>query len=257
MKIKSLYLRFLNYRKDTQILIKKLFIILLLTIVSAPVFAQVRQKKRRTIHMENMPKYDRRRFHFGINLGMVMCGTAIRPIDDLRSLPDTIYAVNPVWTPGFSMGIESNLRLAENWDLRFTPTLSLTSKRFEFDRPNGVKEAFEVPSTLVEFPLYVKFKSNRIRNFRGYIIAGGKYTFDVSNKIGVENAYEYPIKLKPHDVVAEVGVGADFYLPYFKFSTQLKASFGFLNLKFSEDNMYNNAIDQINSRSVYISFLFE
>lgn len=229
-----------------------------MVVLSIPAYNQVRQKKQRTIRMENMPKYDRRSFHFGINLGMVFCGTAVRPIDDLRSLePDTIYAVNPIWVPGFSMGIESNLRLAENWDLRFTPTLSLTSKLFEFDRPGGKKERFEIPSTLVEFPLYFKFKSDRLTNFRAYIIGGGKYTYDVSNKIGVENASEYPIKLLPHDITAELGFGFDFYLPYFKFSTQMKVSWGFMNLKYAENNIYNSAIDQINSRSVYISFLFE
>ena len=219
-------------------------------------YAQVRQKKRRTIRTENMPKYDRKLFHFGINLGMVMSGTAIRPIDDLRSLPDTIYAVNPIWMPGFSMGIESNLRLAEHWDLRFTPTLSLASRVFEFDTPQG-RDRFELPSTMVEFPLYFKFKSARLTNWRAYLIGGAKYIFDLSNKIGAENASEYPIKLTAHDVAAELGFGMDFYLPYFKFSTQMKVSWGLVNLKYTENNIYNSAIDQVNSRSVYISFLFE
>jgi hypothetical protein len=238
------------------LVIRKIFIVIALFGLISSAQAQVRQKRRHTIQTQNMPKYDRRLFHFGINLGMLMCGTAIRPIDDLRSLPDTIYAVNPVWQPGFSMGIESNLRLAEHWDLRLTPTLSLASKVFEYDTPNGRKR-FELPTTLIEFPLYIKFKSARLNNWRAYVIGGAKYVFDLSNKIGAENASEYPIKLKPHDVTAEVGFGMDFYLPYFKFSTQVKASWGLVNLKYTENNIYNSAIDQVNSRSVYISFLFE
>lgn len=232
-------------------------IALVLLSLSIPGYSQIRQRRQKTIRTENMPKYDRRRFHFGINLGMIMSTVAIRPIDDLRSLPDTIYAVNSIWQPGFSMGIETNLRLAEHWDFRFTPTLSLAGHVLEFDRPGGQRDRFEIPSTYIEFPLYFKFKSSRLTNFRAYVIGGGKYVFDMSNKIKAEDAAEYPVKLNPHDIQAELGFGMDFYLPYFKFSTQLKVAWGFLNMKYTEDNMYNNAIDQINARSIYISFLFE
>lgn len=220
--------------------------------------AQVRQRKQKRISAENMPKYDRRMFHFGINLGMNLNWLAIRPIADLRSLsPDTIYSVNYLIQPGFTMGIETNLRLSNHFDLRFTPTLTLGSKSIVYQRPRGVVNQLDVESTLLEFPLYIKFKSVRLTNWRAYVIGGGKYIYDLSNKINADDASEYPVKLRPHDVTAEVGFGMDFYLPYFKFSTQVKASFGFLDLKHPENNVFNNAIDHMNSRSVFIQFLFE
>jgi hypothetical protein len=219
--------------------------------------AQVRRRRKTEVKTENMPKYDRRLFHFGINLGVNMNWLAVRPIADLRTLmPDTIYSVTALTQPGFTMGIESNLRLSDNWDFRFTPTLTLGSKSIVYQRPRGTNQ-LDIESTLLEFPLYFKFKSVRLTNWRAYVIGGGKYTYDLSNKIKAENASEYPVKLLPHDVLAEVGFGMDFYLPYFKFSTQMKASFGFLNLKYPENNVFNNAIDQINSRSIFIQFLFE
>ncbi len=219
---------------------------------------QVRQRRQKSIQTENMPKYDRKLFHFGINLGLNMNWLAVRPIGDLRTLqPDTIYSVNYLAQPGFTMGIESNLRLSDNWDFRFTPSLTLGTRSLVYQRPRGVVNQLDIESTLLEFPLYFKFKSVRLTNWRAYVIGGGKYMFDLSSKIKAENAAEYPVKLYPHDLTAEVGFGMDFYLPYFKFSTQLKASFGFLNLKYPENNMFNNAIDQLNSRSIFIQFLFE
>lgn len=205
-----------------------------------------------------MPKYDRRRFHFGINIGTQITGAAVRTIPDLRSLlPDTIYSVTPVWNPGFTMGIETNMRLTENLDLRFTPQLSLSSRTLLFERPAGRVDKFDIEATFIEFPIYIKFKTNRINNFRAYVLGGAKYVYDISNKIQAENAADYPVKFGAHDAQAEAGFGMDFYLPYFKFSAQVKGSFGMVNLHYPENNIYNRSIEGLYARGVFITFLFE
>lgn len=219
----------------------------------------VRQKKKRNeYHGENMPKYDRKVIHFGINLGVVTSWLAIRPIRDLRDLyPDTIYKIESIPQTGFSMGIEMNLHMGNNFDFRFTPQLSLTSRLLQFYRPNGRVDKFSQEQTIIDVPLYFKFKTNRLANFRAYVIGGAKYSYDISHKIGAEDAADYPVKLKPHDVSAELGFGLDFYLQYFKFSLQTKVSWGVTNLLFQENNMYNNGLVGLYSRSVFISVLFE
>lgn len=204
-----------------------------------------------------MPKYDRRRFHFGINIGTQLTGVAVRTIPDLRALPDTVYSVTPVWTPGFTMGIETNMRITENLDLRFTPQLTLTSRTLVYERPAGRVDQFEVEATFIEFPLYIKFKTNRINNFRAYILAGGKYVYDISNKIQAENANDYPVKFGANDAQIEAGFGMDFYLPYFKFSTQIKGSFGMVNLHYPENNLYNQSIEGLYARGIFLTVLFE
>jgi hypothetical protein len=73
-----------------------------------------------------------------------------------------------------------------------------------------------------------------------------------------ENIY---IKLKPLDFYYEIGVGIDFYLAYFKFSTEIKYSVGTLNVVSSDASedfpQYANAIEKLNSRMFMISFHFE
>ena len=221
-------------------------------------YAQFTYKKQKKVISNNMPKYDRRRFHFGINIGTQITGVAVRTIPDLRALlPDTIYSITPVWNLGFTMGIETNLRLTNNLDLRFTPQLTLTSRTLLYERAAGRVDKFDVEATRIEFPLYIKFKTDRINNFRAYVTAGGKYVYDISNKIQAENAADFPVKFGAHDAQAEVGFGMDFYLPYFKFSTQVKGSWGFVNLHYPENNVYNRGIEGLYARGIFITFLFE
>ncbi|MDA0309993.1 MAG: outer membrane beta-barrel protein [Bacteroidetes bacterium] len=238
-------------------MIFRTLVLLLLLLGAESGMAQQRRRSQKAVKTENMPKYDRRKFHFGINLGISHAGLAVRPRGDLRDLlPDTVYGVRSIWQPGFSMGIESNMRLTELLDLRFTPTLTLASRYLEFDRPKGI-DVFQFESTLAEFPVYIKFKSVRLTNFRMYLIGGFKYTFDMASKVGAEDGASYPIKLRPHDLITEAGIGMDFYTPFFKFSPQLKVSWGLLDLNYPESNFYNQSIDALRTRAVYISFLFE
>ncbi len=240
--------------------IKRSLLFLLLAISLAPEisYAQFRHKKQKRVVGVNMPKYDRRRFHFGINIGTQLTGVAVRTIPDLRAmLPDTIYSVTPLWNPGFTMGIETNMRLTENLDLRFTPQLTLTSRTLLYERPGNRVDKFDIEATFIEFPLYIKFKTNRINNFRAYVLGGAKYVYDISNKIQAENAADYPVKFGAHDAQAEAGFGLDFYLPYFKFSMQVKGAFGFVNLHYPENNIYNRSIEGLYARGVFITFLFE
>ena len=65
------------------------------------------------------------------------------------------------------------------------------------------------------------------------------------------------LKLNPHDVQAQVGVGLDFYCTYFKFSTEFKMSFGFLNMLVPENNMYATSVTSLKAKNVQISFIFE
>ena len=65
------------------------------------------------------------------------------------------------------------------------------------------------------------------------------------------------LKLNPHDVQSLVGVGFDFYCTYFKFTTELKMSFGFLNMLVPEENMYATSVTGLKAKNLQISFIFE
>ena len=98
-----------------------------------------------------------------------------------------------------------------------------------------------------------------LNNIRAYVIAGGQYTFDMisaKKKKSPPNG-DIVLKLNPHDIQAQVGVGFDFYCTYFKFTTELKMSFGFLNMLVPEDNMYATSVTGLYAKNLQISFIFE
>ncbi len=240
-------------------LIIKTCVIFCFTAISFSLFAQ-------QPHIQNLPKYDYKKYHFGFILGFNNMDFVIKPIDDLNSI-DTIFGVESSGEAGFNIGIVSNLRIAKHFDLRFVPTLSFGDRNILFSVKRFNKQIQDtvfitlnklVESTYIDFPFYIKYKSKRLVNTRAYVLAGVKYSLDLASQAKKEQRRdEYLIKLKKDDILLEVGVGFDFYLTYFKFGIELKMSYGFLELLKREENMYAKSIDHLRSKIFQISFTFE
>jgi len=165
---------------------------------------------------------------------------------------------------GFSLGIVTNLRLGKYFDLRFIPGLSFGDRYIDYTvrYPDGseIITPKNVESVYLDLPILFKYKSSRmLNNIRAYVIAGGQYTFDMisAKKRKAPANGDIVVKLNPHDVQAQVGVGFDFYCTYFKFSTELKMSFGFINMLVPEDNMYATSVTGLHAKNLQISFIFE
>ena len=54
-----------------------------------------------------------------------------------------------------------------------------------------------------------------------------------------------------------MGVGFDFFLRYVKFAIELKMSFGMLDLKVDDPDVYIRSFDNLSSRTFMRSFTFE
>lgn len=213
----------------------------------------------------NLPHYDLKPYHFGFSLGFNKMDFAIKPIEDFRLIDggefDTLRAVLTRPENGFNIGIVSNLRLHSQWDLRFVPTLTFGDRSlvYEGERNNTlVRRTQKIESTFIDFPLHLKYKSVRMNNTRVYVIGGVKYSLDLaSTQDKKEGEEEMIVKLYKNDYFYELGVGFDYYFYYFKFSTEIKASFGMRDMLKRENTVFTNSIDRLNSRILMISFLFE
>lgn len=210
----------------------------------------------------NLLKYDNKRFHFGFMLGYNQFDFEIRSKADLSEY-DSLMVVNTAAMSGFNLGIVTDLRLGKYFDLRFIPGLSFGDRVVNYTilYPDASRLITKknVESVYLDLPLLVKFKSSRMHNVRAYVIAGAQYSLDLisSAKKQNKNPHEIFLKLYPHDVQAQVGVGIDFYCTYFKFSTEFKMSFGLMNLLVPEDNMYATSVQSLKSKMLQVSFLFE
>jgi hypothetical protein len=224
-------------------------------------FSSVAMSQRKAFGFQNLQDHDEKRYHFGFSLGVNKMGFALKPnYEDPEfryTLPEPDY--------GFHIGIVSNLKLARLWDLRFVPTLSFGDRYIYYhDYDSGfIKDSPDrsgvFDPTLLEFPVHFKFKSVRMTNTRVYLIGGLKYSYDLAS-IEEGTGEEILVRVARNDFHYEMGVGFDYYFYYFKFSAEIKASFGMANLAREGDfeyQRYFSSIDRLNSQSIMISFLFE
>lgn len=208
---------------------------------------------------KNQAKYDYKKLHFGFSLGINFINFSIHPINDLTSL-SSIRTVESVPKPGFNLGIVSDLRLNRHFNFRFIPGLAYTQRDIHFGMIHeATGEHYTlikpVESTFVEFPFSIKYRSARVNNGRAYLSAGGKYNIDMVSQAKVEDKELF--KIKKHDLLYELGFGVDIYFEYFKFSPEIKASFGLVNLLVDDDTQFTDSIDKIYTRSFLFSLTFE
>ena len=229
------------------------FIVCFLFIVSADsVMAQ-------RIIVKNQEKYDKQWIHFGFLLGTNKTNFKVTRTENLLK-NDSVLFLSADGQTGFDLGIISNLRLAENFDLRFTPMLAFSQRDINYNMTlkvggsNVVTKKIE--STFIQFPLILKFKSNRVNNYGFYVLGGAKYMIDLVSQANVEND-EQLVKLKKYDYGYEIGLGMDLYLPLFKFAPEIKMYQGIPNMLANDNAVYRTTLNSLKSRIWSISFTFE
>jgi hypothetical protein len=232
----------------------KYFIILCLFIGFNSANGQRRKKP------QNLARYDFKKLHFGFTLGVNELNFNLKKNSNTLT-NDTLLSIYSNSQKGFNLGIVSNLRIGRYTDLRFIPTLVFGERhllyRFIDSTSNIVEKQKTIESTLIDFPIYIKYKSERYNNFRTYLIGGVKYSLDIASQEKINDEGQEIVKLKKNDLMVEVGFGFDFYLEYFKFSPQLKISYGVLNLLSEDSNIYTQSINSISTNGWMLSFTFE
>ena len=256
---------------DNHFLVKRFFYILIFLLGGLTSSAQ-------RLLLKNLTTFDDKRIHFGFTLGINTTDFAFTHYnviaDNPEFVPETVNGVQitgaekiradiSTLTPGFTVGIVTNLRLTESFDLRFLPGMSFGERKLTYNIPvqdindTGNKSFYSIKSTFLDFPLLLKYKSRKMNNQRPYLIVGGAYRIDIS-KSGQEDL----VRLKPLSSYVEAGVGWDTYLQFFRLSTELKFSFGLNNVldngpKETQAQVYSNAFSKLSSNLFTLSFHFE
>ena len=214
--------------------------------------------------VKNNPNYDRKNIHFGFTVGVNTLNFIVHRSEELN-LSQQIFSIESVHGVGFHLGPISNFRLGEYFDLRYLIDLTFGQRTIEYmvkDASPGdnplVLQSMDVESIFIESPLLLKYKASRKDNYRPYLIAGVNPKFDLAARKELKpEELNKKLKLNPLDVYYEVGFGVDYYLPYFKFSTEFKYSFGLFNVLSPDGTPYTTTIDKLNSSMFFVSFHFE
>ncbi len=209
----------------------------------------------------NFLDFQQKPYYFGITLGFNRANYKVFYSKTFINNP-TFETAESVSGPGFNLGIVTNLKIGQYFDFRFLPTLSFAEKRLEFTPGNNPDDP-SIPisdpneSVIVELPFHVRYKSAPYKDMRLFVIAGVKYGFDVASDSKARQA-DTKVKIAPTDFAGEIGVGIQFFFPYFIFSPELKMSQGLGNtLIFDENLIQSTIIEKVLSRTFTLSLHFE
>jgi hypothetical protein len=205
-------------------------------------------------HMLSMPDHDDKLYFFGITFGI---NTSVHRINYSTSFAttDTFRRIQPLWQPGFNLGLLGNLRLTRFIDFRFIPSLAFAEKRliYEYGPPTDSIANRTIESIYMHLPFQLKFKSDRINNFRFYALTGFKLDYDLAANARSKRPDEF-LKINNFDYGFELGVGFDFFNPNFIFSPEIKLSQGLSNQLYPDRGLQlTNAIDRLSTRMIVIS----
>ncbi len=236
---------------------KRKSLILFLIFSTFATFAQVAEVK-------NNPEYDEKPVHFGYTLGLNFMDFSIGR-KTINNKDSSLYADVGQLIPGFQVGMISDYRLGEYFNLRFLPSFNFGQRNLVYTVIKGNKKTFnyveKIESSMLDFPVSIKYKAKRINNYRPYLIAGGSFRYDLASKTKFDETLTDYVLLKKYDVYYEFGFGIDYYLPYFKLSTELKLSEGLLDVlnhtPYVGQEQYVNSIVKLNSRIIMFSVHFE
>lgn len=230
-------------------------------IVSLAVFAFALCLAAQEQKVQNRPYIDQRRFHYGFLLGLHIQDIELENNGYID--PETgeqWYAEIDNYSPGFTVGVLGDLRLSNHFSLRVLPTIHFGQKHAVYhEQRSGSDSTQTFKSTYISVPIDLKFSAPRYNNFRPYLIAG------VNPMVDLTARKHDALRLKPFDIYLEVGMGCDFYLPFFKLNPELKFCFGLLDIinKDRSDLIdgsllkYTKAINAGRSNMIVLTFNFE
>lgn len=168
-------------------------------------------------------------------------------------------------TPGFTIGLITDLRLHRYFNLRFTPSLHLGNRKLSFNSydpltavmtPDKIINIFSLP---VDLPVLLRYSAERWGNLKPYIQVGVGTYFD----LGRDEIKDVTLNLS--DIYFSVGGGCELYFKYFRLSPELRINLGQTNVLTpkikTDDNAvnvkYTNAINSLFSRIIVLSFNIE
>ena len=220
-----------------------------------PLFAVAQERK-----VQNKPYIDFRRLHYGFFIGTHVQDMEFVNNGFVTENGESWFADIATYNPGFSVGVLADLRLNTYMSLRAIPTMHFGQNIVRFrEQKSGETSKQSVKTTYIAVPVHVKFAAERFNNYRPYVTAGVSPMWNLTVK------KQQQLLLRKFDFMIEVGVGCDFYLPFFKLIPELKFSFSPLDVLKKERNdlldanylKFTQSVDRVTSKMVTLSLYFE
>lgn len=224
--------------------------------------------------VENRPYTDLRPFHFGVLVGthlqdleLLNAGPQLITGDDGQTMEKVVSADQDRWDAGFTVGVLAEARINTYLQFRVAPAMYFGTRHITFRNltdlnANGepTEQRQDLKTAYVSAACDLIAAGPRFNNHRPYVMAGINPMINLSGK---DDDY---LKLKRFDTFVEVGVGCDFYLPFFKLRPELKFMYSLTDCldknhvkKLKDQNMimYANSVKEAHSKMIALTFYFE
>lgn len=211
--------------------------------------------------VQNKPFIDERPWHYGFHIGLH--DQSLKLINNGFVDPATgaqWMAKNDRQNFGFSVGILGDWRITRQLALRVSPGLHFGSKHIGFrNQADGTRRSQDLKTTYVAVPVDLKIAAPRFNNYRPYLVGGFSAMYDMTNAKGEM------LRTKALQTFVQIGMGCDFYLPFFKLNPELKFYFGLgdvllhqrAELTNPEQQIFTQSLSNANSGMVVLTFYFE
>ena len=154
-----------------------------------------------------------------------------------------------------------------HFQLRIAPAMYFGTRHLSFynmlekdGAGNPIQQKQEMKTAYISNALDLIFAAQRFNNHRPYIMVG------INPMMNLNSKNEDYIKLKKTDLFLELGLGCDFYLPYFKLRPELKFMYGITdtydknhikNIKDKSTLPYTLSAKSAHSKMIALTFYFE
>lgn len=220
-------------------------------------FALVAQGQRFRWARQHNPNYDERLISYGFVMGLHTSAFQLQYADRFVTQDfDTVHSVITPFLPGFSLGFLVNMRLNSNLDLRLMPKAGFYNHRVEYRYTNRTVAEQLIETTIMEFPLLLKYKSARRGNVRMYMVGGVTPGFEMSGQNDAQGGTA-GLNIRTRNLSLDAGIGFDFYFPLFKFSQELRFTRGVANMLGTDPSPYTDPISRLNTNTVAVYFIFQ
>ncbi|MBK9451606.1 MAG: PorT family protein [Bacteroidetes bacterium] len=207
--------------------------------------------------------FDQRPFNLGFTMGMCLARydmtAQINQFDQSTGI--VVHSVQLVPKPGVYLGLITNLNLADHWDLRFMPSVSLEERDFLFYLDSTTTNAEpvvrkKIESSNLNMPLAIKFKSDFHKNLRVWVMFGLQPSLNLASSKKVLNDPDL-LKVKSFDLQYLASVGVDIYGEKLKLSPELRFTRGLQNIYVPERTRFPRAISDLFSQLLVLNINFE
>lgn len=207
---------------------------------------------------DNLINYDNQWIHYGFTLGIHSSKYVIKYSDAFTTPAlDTVHSIVPGNLAGFKLMFVINMRIADHLDFRMLPGAGFYEYDLTYRMTDGSNLRELKTPTMVELPLLLKYKSERRGNIAMYTVFGVNPSLEAAGK-GDEVDVVERLKTKNWNLSIDVGVGLDIYYPFFKFSPEIRYSYGLRNMiSDGPPNDFSVGLSRVSTQNLAIFISFE